>query len=71
MIQRGYNMEPKEESIREIKKCLTVAEGWFKVLTRHCDHHVGGLCHIPLDIHPVEGPIVCELKNCPLVNEEI
>jgi hypothetical protein len=70
---RSNSMEPKQESIKEIKKHLEEAEAWFKCLARHCTHHVDGLglCHIPLDIHPVEGPIVCGLKNCPLINEEV
>jgi hypothetical protein len=68
---RSNSIEPKQESMREIKKHLKEAEDWFKVLVRHCDYYVDCLCHIPLDIHPVEGPIVCTLKNCPLVNKEV
>jgi hypothetical protein len=66
-VQSDY-MEPRHESVREIKKSLKNAEGWFKVLTRYCEHLKTPLCHIPLNIHPETGPIICELKNCPLKN---
>jgi len=57
---------PSAVCIDEIKSLQEDAQSWFEYLIKDCGHHVGGLCHIPLDIHPETGPIVCKLKNCHL-----
>lgn len=57
-----------EICIGQIQTHQKEIDGYFRVLADHCEHNNDGFCHIPLNVHPITGVIICKKScDCPLL----
>jgi hypothetical protein len=58
--------------IGQIRVYQKEIDSYFRVLSDQCEHNKDGLCHIPLNVYPITGVIICKkAHNCPLLKEKI
>jgi len=53
-------------NILQLLRAKNSIEEYFNESSKSCEHHVGGLCQIPVELYPTDGLIICELNGCPL-----